>query len=320
MSLVSDWHDQDNQQVFQPPSATGARRTFELRPFTVADVLDGTFAIYKSNWKEIGLASLLYALPVGVLSALMNVAQGVRAEDSASFIQFFALGQLLMPIDESSLSSARLVLFVACVVLTYVVAIVFQPLVEAAIVRKVAATFVGTEMTIKEAFRGARRVWWPLVGASLLVALITNLGILLFLIGYVVFAVLFSVYIACIAIEEDGAFNGMGRSWALMKRRFFGYLAIRACVLVIKVFVTAAVTAIPVVLAVLFFAANLDALGYLAGGLGMVLVSVVTFPISVIATTIMYIDARVRFEGFDVQLMAARLPRPQPANDGSGYV
>jgi hypothetical protein len=198
-------------------------------------------------------------------------------------------------------------------------------LVQGAIVRLVAANFVGREMTPKEAFNGVKGMWLTFVGASIMVTLATIGGLIGFIVGAFVVAVLFTAVVPIIAIEEEGVFNAMGRSWALMKRGFWRYFGARTAFFFINSLVSVAVIAIPFFIAYMFYDANLDAIGVIFSAIGTVLSSVVVFPIGAIAATLIYFDARVRFEGFDVQLMAARLPQastPQqtPPNYGSGNV
>lgn len=313
--------------TFQPPSASGGGqgRTFDLRPYTVADILDITFQLMKSNWKALAILTLVFALPDGIVSAISNAAshpesQGFSFGSSGSFSYLSNFSN-----DESA-SGAALAVSLIAALFSLLISLLLQPLVQGAIVRLVAANFVGRDMTPREAFDGVKGMWLTFVGASIMVTLAILGGLIGLIIGALVVAVLFTAVVPIIAIEEEGVFNAMGRSWALMKRGFWRYLGARVAFWFITSMVSAAVVAVPLFVAYLFYGAGLTPLGAIFAAIGSVLSSVVAFPIGAIAATLIYFDARVRFEGFDVQLMAARLPQasaPQqqtPPNYGPGPV
>jgi hypothetical protein len=300
--------------VFQPPSASGAKRKFELRPFTVADILDATFQLMKSNWKSLSLLSLLYAVPAGIITAVTNSVGATNDEDNV-------LGQAVPFLSGigSSVSGLDLVIVIIASGLSLVLTLLLQPLIQGAITRLVAANFVGREMGPREAFNGVKNLWLVFAGASFLTILAMIGGLIVFLVGFVIAAVLFAVVIPIIAIEEEGAFNAMGRSWALMKRGFWRYLGVLAVMLILSTLIAFAIVLIPGIIASVLRDAHLDAIAFVFDAFGSAISELVVFPISAIAATLVYFDARVRFEGFDVQLMAARLPQPPTApNNGPG--
>lgn len=313
-----------NAPVFQPPSKTKTPRLYALHPFTVADILDMTFSLMKTHWKKFGIASLIYALPAGLLSALST---SVASDGDQRFIGgASAVNEVTnFGSNASSLSGSDLLISAICSLLLIGVSLVLSPMVQGTLTRLVGATFVGREMSVKEAFNGVKGMWLTFIGASILVVLATIGGLIGLLVGAIAVAVLFTVVIPVIAIEEEGVFNAMGRSWALMKRRFWGYLGIRALLVIINFFVSYGVLLIPGVLASIFYGLGADPIAVVFGAFGLVLSEVVVFPIAAVAATLIYFDARVRFEGFDVQLMAARLPQglstqQNPADNGPGRI
>jgi hypothetical protein len=312
--------------TFQPPSASGGRgRTFDLRPYTVADILDVTFQLMKANWKALAILTLIFALPEGIVSAISNAASHPDSQGSF-FGNSGSLSYLSTFSNDESASGAALAVTLIAALFSVLISLFLQPLVQGAIVRLVAANFVGREMTPKEAFNGVKGMWLTFVGASIMVSLAILGGLIGLIIGALAVAVLFTAVVPIIAIEEEGVFNAMGRSWALMKRGFWRYLGARIAFWFITSLVSTAVVAVPLFVAFLFYGAGLTPVGAIFAALGTVLSSVVAFPIGAIAATLIYFDARVRFEGFDVQLMAARLPQasaPQqqtPSSYGPGPI
>jgi hypothetical protein len=303
--------------TFQPPTAHGGKRKVELRPYTVADILDLTFQLMKSNWKKLAIATLVFALPAGIISAISDAARNVGGSGSEIFFgnSFSFYGRFGA---DSSLSGGRLAIVGICGVLSLLISLLLQPLVQGAITRLVAANFVGRDMGPKEAFDGVKSMWLTFVGASILVPLATLGGLLGLIVGALAVWVLFTAVIPIIAIEEEGVFNAMGRSWALMKRGFWRYLGTLLALFVVRFLISIAVILIPGGIALILYSANLDAVAVVFGAAAAVLSSLVVFPIAAIAATLIYFDASVRFEGFDVQLMAARLPQSSAPTYGSG--
>jgi hypothetical protein len=303
--------------VFQPPSAAGAKRRFELRPFTVADILDITFQMMKANWKTLGTLSLIYALPAGLITAASNAA----ATNSSSGN---VLGEALPFLSGigAEATGFDLVIVVITSLLSLGLSVLLQPLVQGAVTRSVAATFVGRQMDAKEAFNGVKHLWLVFIGATILTSLALIGGLIVFLVGIVIAAVLFAAVIPVIAIEEEGVFNAMGRSWALMKRGFWRYLGVLVVMFLLTMIIAFAIVLIPSLIAGVLYDANIGPVAFVFDAFGTTLSEVVAFPIGSIVATLIYFDARVRFEGFDVQLMAARLPQNQtpPPSDGPGYV
>jgi hypothetical protein len=304
--------------VFQPPSASGRKRRFELRPFTVADILDLTFQLMKANWKPLGALALVYALPAGVLTAISN---SVAADENQGGN---VLGEALPFLSGvgAEVTGFDLVVVLITSVLSLGLTVLLQPLVQGAITRSVAATFVGRDMGAKEAFNGVKHLWLVFIGATILTTLALIGGLIVFLVGIIIAAVLFAAVIPIIAIEEESVFNAMGRSWALMKRGFWRYLGVLVVMFILTMIIAFAVVLIPQLIAGALYDANLDPIAFVFDAFGSTLSEVIAFPISAIVATLIYFDARVRFEGFDVQLMAARLPQNQtpPASDGPGHI
>lgn len=296
--------------VFQPPSQSHEPKRgprYVLRPYTVADILDLTFGVFRDNWKLVGVLALLAALPNGLITAAISAVEGTAGGEFSQVGIAREFQDLFAPAEDLSATREALALILS--LLTFAVAILWQPLIQGAITRAVAARFVNVEVTAKQAFNGARKLWLPLIGASILTALCTFAGVFALFIGMVIVWVLFSAVTPALIIEEDGVFNALGRSWALMKRRFWAYLAVRLIMMLLTSIAAFIVVIIPLGVSALFYNLELGPIGFVFMTLGYLLAEVVVFPIVAIAVTLMYFDARVRFEGFDVQLMAARLPQ-----------
>ena len=106
-----------------------------------------------------------------------------------------------------------------------------------------------------------------------------------------------------VVVEELGPIQGVRRSWSLLRRRFWPVLGIALLAGLISNVLGQVLGVVPT------FAGLIVGLewGWLLVALGAILTALVTTPIVAIVATLQYFDARIRFEGFDLQVIAAEL-------------
>jgi sterol desaturase/sphingolipid hydroxylase (fatty acid hydroxylase superfamily) len=104
-------------------------------------------------------------------------------------------------------------------------------------------------------------------------------------------------------VEELGPIRGIRRSWSLMRRRFWPVLGIALLAGLISNVLGQVLGVVPT------FAGVIVGLewGWILVAVGAILTALVTTPIVAIVATLQYFDARIRFEGFDLQVIAAEL-------------
>jgi hypothetical protein len=106
-----------------------------------------------------------------------------------------------------------------------------------------------------------------------------------------------------VVVEELGPIRGVRRSWSLLRRRFWPVLGIALLAGLISNVLGQILGLAPT------FAGLLVGLewGWILVAFGAILTALVTTPIVAIVATLQYFDARIRFEGFDLQVIAAEL-------------
>jgi hypothetical protein len=283
-----------------PPSLpkAGDARTgpLPLHPMSVGDILDGAFKLFKANAGTLVLIVAAITVPLQVLTAFLvrsQVSPGILnvlrdpslAEAQANQSPFASLGN----------SGVALVLGAFA-----------TPFIAGAVSRVVAASYLGQRVQAGEALRYAARRFPALFGAFLLVHLAELGAGLACLIPGVLIMPMFTVVAPAISIERLGPMAAIRRSWRLVRPRYGPVLGICLLTALISGMLSNVVGAAPSTVAVLFggrFAWLLIA----AGGIASELIAA---PIVVIVATLVYFDARIRWEGFDLQLMAGDLDRP----------
>ncbi|HEX2848913.1 MAG TPA: hypothetical protein VHN98_00085 [Acidimicrobiales bacterium] len=257
---------------------------------SLSDILDGAFKLLKANAKTILLIVATITLPLQLLSAfatrqtfdvgLMNVINDPTVAES---------------VNRSS--AARSIAQLAAVLLSLLV----TPFIAGAVSRVVAASYVGDTISVGGALRVALRRSPALLAAFVLVHLAILVGgVFCILPGFAVSA-LFVLVAPAIAIEEIGPIRAMRRSWRLVWPRFWPVLGISLLAGFIANLFSQILGAIPVYAATIIGGSY----AWIVAAVGATLGELVAAPIVVIVATLLYFDARIRREGFDLQVMAA---------------
>lgn len=295
-----------------------------LRPLGIADILDETVEIYKSNFVLlVGIAAFLY-VPYSLLTAGLQSPQfSMEKMEPAQIIGFL---------------------------LTLLVAVVFYliaaPIVTGALTYGISERYLERSTSIGACYRrmlsgsvflrflgantlvflaglGAFLVPGILIGAgvALLVAGMGSgsmpiiLGILLIVVG--IPAMIIPAYVIlrltlvapAFVIEMRGAVGSLSRSWDLMKGNLLKALALLAIVSVV-VSIIQGIIASPVAIAMGLGAARGSDPSYVLLVINTVLqaiLSTVLAPLTSIVVMLLYYDMRIRKEGFDLELLARDL-------------
>jgi hypothetical protein len=253
-----------------------------LRPLGVGEVLDAAFAVYRRHafplWK---LVAIVVALP-----AALDGAVGV-AERQVS--------------DSADSSSGSLVVLQ---LLVLVVSVIASFLATAAAYRLVADAYLGRPVDPGTSLRfGLKRV-----GAVMWVSLLAGLGIfvglLLLVVPGVYLAVAWSVAIPVLLGENLRGTAALGRSRALVRGRFWPCAGV-----LFLAFLLAAIVALAIEFIVVGItgSSDNDTVIFFTQGISSLISNTLVLPFQVAVTTVLYIDLRVRKEGFDVQLLTHSL-------------
>jgi hypothetical protein len=297
-----------------------------LRPLGFGDIIEGSFAALRRNPKSfIGLAlltSLVVLLVLGALGALAYLA-ATQLGDSAS----------TGVVTAGLVGGFTLVYAVTAITAVALTGILAYPVGEAVLGRKPSAT---------ETWRRTRRMVPRLAGLCLILMVPTALvigglialavwafssgssglgAVLVFVVvgavvALVVVAIRFSMATPALVLEDLGVVRSLRRSWVLTRGRFwrtFGVLLVAG--LLVGVVQQVVSFGVQVVGSLLGFAVG-STLG--EGGevaaivvtaafvvVGSLLASMVCQPFLAAVTALLYTDARIRKEGFDLALVRA---------------
>lgn len=292
-----------------------------LRPLRVGEVLDVAIKVYLRNAWTLFKVVLVVVAPVELLSAFVIVSS--LPEPGASGGQPFEVGDLAP--------------FVAGAVVTSVLWWVATTLATGACFKAVTGAYLGAAPGWRESLRfaGSRlpaMLWvtflaFVLGGLGFLVLILPGVvavagapdnagGVLLLLLGVAAGVVLgiwiwirWSVAIPAMLTEDVRGRRALGRSFGLVKGRWwptFGAIALAA---IIGGIVSTIVSSIAD--AVLFADSDASfATSVTVDTVASIVVGVIVTPLQAAIVAIIYFDLRVRKEGFDLELLTQRLGLP----------
>ncbi|MCX5558167.1 glycerophosphoryl diester phosphodiesterase membrane domain-containing protein [Streptomyces sp. NBC_00038] len=315
-----------------PPAAKPG--VIPLRPLGIGEILDGAVSTMRTYWRTVLGISLTVAVVTEIAVILL---QGFVLDDSAttdtlndSTATVSELGSAL----GTTLASSGAVLLI-----TLLGTIIATALLTTVTSRAV----LGKPVTTSEAWRDARPQLPKLFGLTVLLPLIAivivgvgtlpgvlvgvtasgDAGIALAVIGGLGAGVValwlmirFSLASPALMLEKQSVFKSMSRSAKLVRGSWWRVLGIQLLATIIAN-IMASIIVIPfaVIAAALsgdgvtgFFSSDSGSLGWtflIVSGIGSVIGSMLTFPITAGVTVLLYIDQRIRREALDLDLARA---------------
>ncbi|MET9777089.1 glycerophosphoryl diester phosphodiesterase membrane domain-containing protein [Streptomyces sp. NPDC006367] len=313
-----------------PPAAKPG--VIPLRPLGVGEILDGAVSTMRAHWRTVLGISLAVALFTQVVVVLL---QGFVLDTTGSD----ALGDPDATLDEVSDAIAGTAVDSAVVSLLTMIGVVVA---TALLTTVTSRAVLGRQVTTGAAWREARPQLARLFGLVLLVLLMVvglllagmvpglivtaavggEAGVALAALGFLAGGIVaiwlltrLSLASPALMLEKQGVKKAMSRSTKLVNGSWWRVFGIQLLALVITN-VVASIIVIPFT----FLAAALSGdgvVGFLEGsgdlgwtfllvsGIGSVIASVVTLPITAGVTVLLYIDQRIRREALDLELARA---------------
>ena len=270
-----------------------------LRKMEISDVIDVAIRLYRHNFAQLlGITAIVYVPVMGlqtvVIIELMNAAQSIKG-NQVPWAQLSVLGAGLLG-----------VLFLAAILL---------PLAEGACCIAVSELYLGRKITIAEAYRRVFPNLWKLIWTFILVGLFVGaiyiggliLCILPGIVGYVWAWTILLFAWPVVVLEGTWGPEALRRSHYLVKDYFWRILGTW---IVLGLIVGLAAQAIAVPVQLICMAALGEKQPLLAQAITQSVAMAVTLlirPVNIIGIVLLYYDARIRKEGFDLQVMAAAL-------------
>jgi hypothetical protein len=270
-----------------PPPTLGraSRGPVPLEPMGAGQTIDAAIKLYRAQWKTLMAIAALISVPFTVLQNYL-----IHVTTHPIYI-----GRGLYT-TRSSPGVALLLTLTSFLVIT--------PLLRASMVRALAGVYLGERTQVGPSIRfGFSKLGWVLFAI-----LISTLAVIAGLIALVVPGIILYVRYAFVtpAVVVEGERGGaLGRSWRLSKGlswHIFGTLLLAGIIAAIVGLIFLVPSAI--VTANETFSGTVSSTGWILRTILGSLSTVVVSPFSSAVGVLLYFDARIRKEGFDLAMMA----------------
>jgi hypothetical protein len=247
----------------------------------IGQTLDAAIRLYRADWKTLMAIVAVIAVPFSVIQSFV---------DQQTQHAVLVGGDVLRA--RSSVGITALFFLISVCVIT--------PLLRGSMVRAVAGIYLGERPGVSKSIRFAwSKLGWMLLGI-VLATVIASAGLIALIVPGIILYVRYS-FVASAVVVEGAKGNALGRSWRLSKGlgwHIFGTLLFA----LILAGIATVIFEVPILLLQLH-----DPLGttlWVARAVLSSVSSVIVTPFTTIVGVLLYFDARIRKEAFDLAVMA----------------
>ncbi|MGI8633015.1 MAG: hypothetical protein ACR2NA_10795 [Solirubrobacterales bacterium] len=291
----------------QQPAASGAgAAAASLKPLGVGEVLDAAVTVFRRNWQPLVTTVAVVAVPIYFLVFLVSLGMPDGAQTG------FTINQD----GTTSFNEDEIATVVGLTVVIQLLTLAAYLLAVAGCFRAVADAYLGQEADWQVSLRFAVRRALPLLWLFIVLYVAVVVGFLLLIIPGIWLAVSFSVAIPAMLIGERRGTQALKRSFRLVRGRWWptaGTLIVAYLLTIVVSFIVA----IPLGIVGLS-GADSQAVAGLANLVANVASAMITLPFFAAVITVLYVDLRVRKEGFDLQLLADQLRQESEPDNAAG--
>ena len=265
----------------------------QLRPLGIGEILDVGIKITVRHWWTLARAVLIVVVPLQVLAALVDVSA--------------AGGVVTTGGETGSIDEDELWQFGAAVVVAVLLTLLGQTIATGACFKAVADAYLGRtpswRSSLAETFRRLHSIIW----VSVLVYVLGGLALLALIIPGIWLFIAWTVAVPALLTEDVKGRRALGRSFRLVRGFWWRTFAI---VILGSILGSILEVAIAGAFGLVTFSSDSDAVAIVSSLLASIVAAALTTPFIAAVTIVLYIDLRVRKEGFDLALLAARFGEP----------
>jgi hypothetical protein len=266
----------------------------------LSGIIEGGFQILRRHLRALLVISSVVVVPVQVVTIIVNLSVLPRHETffdgfqtRTGYVQHHSTGALF-----------------AAFAVTTLLGLVLRLVVSGALARLVSQVYLGNEAGADESLRYGLQRFWALLGASVLAVLGIAAGFVACILPGIFLGVAWCVTTPALVVEELRAPRALGRSFDLVRKRWWATLG--------YLFVTSLIVAIPTIVATIVTASIADsrtATGVIAAGVVAGAFSLFVTPLTAAMTVLLYFDLRTRHEGPMYARNWSVPPPPPPPNN-----
>jgi hypothetical protein len=277
----------------------------QLRPLGIGEILDVGIKITTRHWWTLARAVLVVVVPIQVLAALVTLS----APDGGSAFDFES--GTIDEGDEWAILAAALV--------AALLTLVAQTIATGACFKAVADAYLGRVPSWRRSLAEVVRRLHSILWISFLTYLLAGLALIPCILPGIWLYFSWAVAVPAFLTEGVKGRRALGRSFRLVKGFWWRTFAIIVLGSILSGIIQAVIGG---VLGALTFTSGDEVVQVLGDLIASVVAGMITTPFIAAVTIVLYVDLRVRKEGFDLALLAARFgeggepgeaPLPLPA-------
>jgi hypothetical protein len=261
---------------------TGSTGGPGLPPRKLGEILSTAFEIYKANASGLILIVAVVVVPLTFISAFLA---GVVFKGTTETIAGI----------EVTTRSATIGFFAG--VIGIVIAIIISAVLQAALIRGAAQASIGDPVDIDASYKWGFARFGSVILISILVGLAVLGGLILLIIPGIIFAIMFSVSIPALVVENRKGTDAMSRSWNLVKGHFWHALGVLLVAGIITGIISGIIGAIGGAISDNWFVT------WIFQAISQILVS----PFSALVAVLLYLDLRARVESLSADQLRGEL-------------
>lgn len=276
-----------------------------LRPLRVGEVLDTAITLVRNNLETLVKLVAAFVVPIQALSALLGF---VFLSETSDPEEMFVVDETTgtAEIDGSFWG------FIGGSFLLMILTVVGTLIVTGAATRAIGQAYVSDPPEWRDAIRGAMGRFWSMFGLALMLMVLGFIGLMLCLVpGIYVFAV-GTIALPALILEGKSPGAAFSRARDLVSGRVLTILGTLLIAYVLQMVVGAVISGVFGAITIV----SGDVGDLIANFLGGVASQLITTPFVAGVAVVLYVDLRVRKEGFDLQLLAQDVGVPAPSGLG----
>jgi hypothetical protein len=270
----------------------------ELRPLGVGDVLDAAVKLYTRNAVSMWKIVACVVVPVSLINQIIVGA----SLPSGAYVYH---GTLYTPTGQLSTPAAGVI---AGIVLSIVAVLIANGALSLSLVD----AYIGQPLDWVASLRAAGSRLGSLLWLAILWTVLVIVGFIAIILPGIWLLVVWSVGIPALMFEHLGGFKALGRSFDLVRGRWWATFAELLVAIIMLVLVS---LVLGLILGAIEKGLKVDSIGlWLAFNWLIALFSdLVSYPFIAAVIAVIYIDLRVRKEALDLELLAGGLGSPSSA-------
>ena len=269
-----------------------------LRPLGIGEILDVAIKITTRHWWTLVRIVVVVVVPLQLLAAAIDLSASEGVVTTGGQTGFDESGEF---------DSDQLWTFVAAAIVAFALTLLAQTIATGACFKAVADAYLGREpswrRSLTETFRRLHSIVW----VSVLTYVLAVLAAIACLLPGIWLYIAWTVAVPALLTEDVRGLQALRRSFGLVRNFWW-----RTFALVVLGTMLASIVGLALggALGALTLGFEGDAAVILANLIASVLAGVVATPFVAAMIVVLYIDLRVRKEGFDLALLAERFGEP----------